>query len=485
MTKLADILIHYPEISGIHPACDAVPKMDDAELDELTADIRKNGLANPITLTKEGLLLDGRHRLLACYEALQEVRFEHSTVEPWTYVCSLNIKRRHLTTGQKSMFAQSWFEHEKALAKERQREHGGTAPGKKRESLVATLPQVIESKPESKSRDKVAAKVGVGQKSIDKAATIREHAPEIAEKVRHCEIELEPAYREAQKIKKQKESLPVEPVPKQEKLISVSVHLARIITVDGKIKEIQEPSSVRFNRTNNSVDWARWTWNPITGCNHGCVFCYAREIANQERMQQFYPFGFEPAFHEYRLSAPVNTKVPNSDDAREKRVFVCSMADLFGKWVPEEWIRKVFDACLDAPAWEYLFLTKWPNKYAQMPLLPHAWYGASVIQRSDVKRIESAMSRFEGDGITKWISMEPMLEHIEFGDLSWCDLVVIGSQTSTNQPSGFVPAIAAKFDDIVDVINQCREQNVPYYLKANVGLDNPGMDLPKMLPKKR
>ncbi len=38
---------------------------------------------------------------------------------------------------------------------------------------------------------------------------------------------------------------------------------------------------VRFNRTNENIEWARWSWNPVTGCRHGCDYCYARDIANR------------------------------------------------------------------------------------------------------------------------------------------------------------------------------------------------------------
>jgi protein gp37 len=201
-------------------------------------------------------------------------------------------------------------------------------------------------------------------------------------------------------------------------------------------------------------------------------------------MADYYPNKFEPTFHEYRLAAPKSTKKPDSKDERDGRVFVCSMADLFGKWVPTEWIRSVFQACLESPEWEYMFLTKWPARYSQMPLLKKAWYGASVIQQSDVNRVEKAMKSFETDCV-KWISLEPMLQPIKFNDLSWCDLVVIGSQTSTTQPEGHVPEFAPEFDWVVDVVNQCREFNIPYYLKANLGMDRPGMRLPKSLPRVR
>lgn len=254
-----------------------------------------------------------------------------------------------------------------------------------------------------------------------------------------------------------------------------------IVTANGVVTEIAQPNRVVFNRTNDSVDWASFTWNPVTGCEHGCRFCFAREIALSNRMAAYYPNGFEPTYHQYRLSAPKNSKKPVSDDPRDGRVFVCSMADLFGKWVPDEWINSVFKACLESPQWEYLFLTKWPARYAKMPLLEKAWYGASVIQQSDVRRVESAMKDFETPCV-KWISLEPMLTPIQFEDLSWCNLVVIGAQTSTNQPDGFVAEFAPEFDWVVDVVNQCRTWGVPYYLKENLGLSRPGMRLPKGLP---
>jgi protein gp37 len=159
------------------------------------------------------------------------------------------------------------------------------------------------------------------------------------------------------------------------------------------------------------------------------------------------------------------------------------MADLFGKWVPKQWISAVFESCLSSPEWEYLFLTKWPARYSQMPLIKNAWYGASVVRQSDVARVEAAMQKIEADDVVCWISLEPMLEPIQFSDLAWCDLVVIGSQTSTNQPGGLVPAFAPDFDWVVDVVNQCRKAGVPYYLKANLA-ESPGMTLPKSQPRR-
>ena len=87
-------------------------------------------------------------------------------------------------------------------------------------------------------------------------------------------------------------------------------------------------------------------------------------------------------------------------------------------------------------------------------------------------------------GIVRWISLEPMLESIKFNDLSWCDLVVIGAQTGTSQPDGWYAPFAPKFEWVADVVQQCQEQGVPYYLKPNLVTD-PGMQMTQMEPRRR
>lgn len=459
-TELTEILHHYPEISGIHPACLAVPEISAEDWVKLQSDIARDGLRHEIILTQEGLLIDGRNRLIACHDGKVEPRFRKVSTDPWRVAYAENIARRHLDVKQKAVFGLAWKVWEAAEAKKRQ----GT-----RTDIVETFPQGDTGK----ARDKAGERVGVSGKSIDKIGVVAEFAPDKLTD----DSSLEEAYKEAAKRKKSKQSEPSEKPP------AVTKEMTIITTAKGVESEIPLPKKPVFNATNNSVDWANWTWNPVTGCEHGCKFCYAREIANSQRMVAVYPNGFEPTYHPYRLDAPKNTSRKDSDDERDGRVFVCSMADLFGKWVPKDWIQSVFNACIESPEWEYLFLTKWPARYAQMPLLKKAWYGASVIQQSDVARVEKAMSAFKTDCV-KWISLEPMLGPITFNDLSWCDLVVIGGQTSTTQPEGYVPEFAPDFDWIVNVVNECREFGVPYYIKDNLGMTRPGMNLPKSQPRR-
>jgi protein gp37 len=169
-------------------------------------------------------------------------------------------------------------------------------------------------------------------------------------------------------------------------------------THDGQQTEYPLPKGpAKFNQTNDQVSWAAFTWNPVTGCLHNCKYCYAREGAvMNENLKKYYPFGFTPTFWEHRLDAPAHMSVPEEarSDARFGRVFVSSMGDLFGKWTDDKWIEKVFASCRRNPEWEYLFLTKFPQRYVGLELPPTAWIGTTVDEQYRVKspRMHSARS---------------------------------------------------------------------------------------------
>src|SRR5699024_6675608 len=191
-----------------------------------------------------------------------------------------------------------------------------------------------------------------------------------------------------------------------------------------------------MNKT--KIDWCDSTWNPVTGCLHGCEYCYARRIAKRfggasethcnetvgrecqwetsaegkihvlsEPIYDYdhgrnapYPYEFDPTFHKYRLNEYQNKKGRN--------IFVCSMGDLFGDWVPDEWIEEVFKACDNAPQHNYLFLTKNPFRYEILHLKgilrkrDNMWCGYSMPKNGCDYWYDSQYKTFE--------SMEPLLE---------------------------------------------------------------------------
>lgn len=241
------------------------------------------------------------------------------------------------------------------------------------------------------------------------------------------------------------------------------------------------------------IEWADATWNPVTGCLHGCEYCYARRMVNRFAMRgakvgenvvglvldekfkggggkvEPYPFGFTPTFHRYRLDIPERWEKPRT-------IFVCSMADLFGDWVLDEWIAEVFAACERAPQHRFLFLTKNPARYDTLidkGLLPEAdnfWYGSTV---TDINRDRLHWNR---DAHT-FMSCEPMLapwnpareppkERERLPE--W---VIFGAETGNR--AGKVKPEKAWIDNAV---KQCRNMGAAVFMKDSlipiVGADN-------------
>jgi len=249
-----------------------------------------------------------------------------------------------------------------------------------------------------------------------------------------------------------------------------------------------------MNKT--KIDWCDRTWNPVTGCKFGCPYCYAKKHAQRfagggygKRNTMFidkykddafqppyildepqlkltkigwyreapYPFGFEPTLHRYRLIEPAREQKPQN-------VFVCSMVDLFGDWVPDEWIQSVFEVCNNAPQHRYLFLTKNPDRYLRLyeekkfPYADKFWFGTTCTKPSD------EYTWCKNTPYKCFISIEPLLE--PFGDLEngeMPDWVIIGAETG-NRKDKIIP----KKEWIENIVTQCRNMNVPVFMKDNL-----------------
>ena len=111
----------WRDVLPIHPAAELFPLMTPDELHALGEDIKKNGLTSPIVLWRShpqapAQLLDGRNRLDAIeiatgspvevgapsitagdFLACDKVIVLDKSVDPWAYVVSANVHRRHLT----------------------------------------------------------------------------------------------------------------------------------------------------------------------------------------------------------------------------------------------------------------------------------------------------------------------------------------------------------------------------------------------------
>lgn len=264
------------------------------------------------------------------------------------------------------------------------------------------------------------------------------------------------------------------------------------------------------------IDWCDSTWNPVTGCLHGCKYCYARRIA--ERFEPYeiydpemalqrhaiankqliglgapyvldfpwqqrnkngtiqnapYPFGFVPTFHRYKLDEPQKWKKPRT-------IFVCSMADLFGDWVPDEWIDDVIKSTQRALRHRYLFLTKNPERYGDwlerfeeghipdLDEIENCWFGASASNNAEFERANRSMAQ--------WISIEPIRERIKtdedqfmqfnpytLGERKRWAWVVIGAETGNSKNK-----VAPKREWIDDIATACADYGTPVFMKESL-----------------
>lgn len=232
---------------------------------------------------------------------------------------------------------------------------------------------------------------------------------------------------------------------------------------------------------NRGIEWTDYTWNPIAGCLHGCAWampdgkvanCYAEDVADRVA-QSAYPQGFE--HHYWRpeaLADPVNQKRPS-------KIFVGSMADVFGHWVPDSQIREVLEVAQVRAQWHtYQFLTKNPRRYLDNLDFPNnCWTGAStppdfmwgkplsVAQREKMLRVTlETFDQMNDDGVT-WLSAEPLSWDITpiLRDHPYAiDWIVIGAASNGNI---YYPPTEQHVRALVEY---CDDLNISVFFKGNL-----------------
>ncbi len=232
------------------------------------------------------------------------------------------------------------------------------------------------------------------------------------------------------------------------------------------------------------IDWCDSTWNPVTGCYHGCVYCYAKGIANRfgsfetidgtnikvlntgstlncaevkNRAGNPYPVKFTPTLHRYRLS--------EFEKKKGRNIFVCSMADLFGAWVPDSWIEEVFAACQKAPQHNYIFLTKSPGRYIdlekdrRLPWADNFWFGSTVT------KLEDRYTWFTEKKFHWFLSVEPIMEDLGpmDEDAPKPEWIIVGAETG-NRKDKIIPEKSW----VESLLEECGKYDIPMFMKSSL-----------------
>ena len=228
------------------------------------------------------------------------------------------------------------------------------------------------------------------------------------------------------------------------------------------------------------IEWCRnpdgsdgHTWNPVVGCLHGCPYCYARRWA-ERGMGEYgeHPKGkrFEPRILPERLTKPKSVRKPS-------RIFVSSMGDLFGEWVPAGWIEAVLRTVRECPQHTFIFLTKNPARYTGISFPQNAWVGVTIDDpclncwpvrfwdggdpySNDVGESDIDLSFI--DAPVRFVSLEPLRQApytIRFHGVEW---VIVGGMTGP-----LAKAFPTESWHVARVVEAVTSAHLPLFVKDN------------------
>lgn len=250
----------------------------------------------------------------------------------------------------------------------------------------------------------------------------------------------------------------------------------------------------------SKIEWCDVTWNPLVGCSRislECDNCYAATAAASPRLQQFSQYqGVEQwngtvNFAESQLLKPLSWQKP-------KRIFVCSMSDLFHENVSDEWRDKIFAVMAIAPQHTYQVLTKRtsrmvdyfanPNRArwivhraldlirdeqnlvkwkhgvkgfeVKLPL-PNVWLGTTAGCQSSVNERLPLLSNLTQAGWTTFVSAEPLLQNVNLNlDSHKVNQVITGAESGRG-------ARPMNEDWVRSLRDQCQLADVAFFYKQD------------------
>jgi protein gp37 len=247
---------------------------------------------------------------------------------------------------------------------------------------------------------------------------------------------------------------------------------------------------VNEQRFPGGIEWTRlplpdgtftkgFTWNPISGCLHGCTWtmpdgniahCYAETNAEHGVAKSAYPQGFAVhTFHPERLSHPLRRRTPAG-------IFLDSMSDLGGRWIPEDEVRHVLAVCREASWHTFFLLTKNAPRLPRFPIPPNVWVGASsppdgmwdraLTETNKERMLHKIMQTLMGIPVpVRWVSFEPLSWDCAQvvaqypGAIQWA---VIGAASDGAQE---YPPARETLERLLDVLDG---QGVPVFYKGNL-----------------
>lgn len=199
----------------------------------------------------------------------------------------------------------------------------------------------------------------------------------------------------------------------------------------------------------SKISWTEYVWNPVVGCSriaHGCMHCYAetmtRRLAAMGRMEYKNLLTSDHRWNgrvrclEQRLDDPLQWRKP-------RRIFVCSMGDLFHNVVTVDFIASVYARMEKCSQHIFIVLTKRAERAAILlqsdgPLywmlerihhlddivwpLPNVWHLGSVSTQADANEIISHV--LDTPAAIRGVSLEPLLGPVDLTRIKWAKIPI-------------------------------------------------------------
>jgi len=251
----------------------------------------------------------------------------------------------------------------------------------------------------------------------------------------------------------------------------------------------------------SNIEWTDNTYNPIrvkgggwhcVKVSEGCQHCYAESV-NQN---SFYgggnglKYAHQPVQPELELRRDVLAIWARK--TKPSRNFVASMTDVFGEFVPDEWIYEILDAMLAAPLQTFQVLTKrhlnmrstvkaWCHMRSLDSLPPNIWLGVSV--ENQARANERIPVLMDTPAIARFLSVEPLIGPVDlepwlyyrsdlfdlqlfevYGKIDW---VIVGGESGPK-------ARPMELEWVRTIRDQCKETFTPFFFKQWGGINKSG-----------
>jgi protein gp37 len=152
---------------------------------------------------------------------------------------------------------------------------------------------------------------------------------------------------------------------------------------------------------------------------------------------------------------------------KSKKIFVGSMTDIFGEWVPDWMIFALLGAMTRTPRQIFQLLTKRPERAGEVigSWLRHAgrgqlpaniWLGTSAENQATYNERIKWLNRCLAQ--IRFVSLEPLLAPIWLDYINELDWVIIGGESGPN-------ARPIDGDWILDILEQCKVANIAAFVK--------------------